>query len=268
MKQLQKTNKELNKNKNNLNYYSFEDLGHTKFDHHRSLRTGFPEVIFGKGKTKEHLLEIIKKVYTTKKPILITKVENRIAEEITLKYNNIQYNQIAKAIILNPENKNNDNNDINYNNNQNKTKKWKKKKDFILIVTAGTSDIPIAEEAAITCKLMNQAVETLFDVGVAGLHRLLAHKEKIEKAKIIIVIAGMEGALASVIAGLASCPVIAVPTSIGYGASFKGLAALLSMLNCCSPGVVVVNIDNGFGAAAAACKIMKVNETKRSKNIK
>ena len=236
---------------NYLKEYPFEDLGHTKIDHHRELRTGFPEVIFGKGKAPEHLFSIIEKLHPKRAVIIITKIEEQIAEKIKKRYTSADtfadYHKLAKTLVIR--------NQLIF------SIKLKKLKG-ILIITAGTSDIPIAEEATIICEQMGNHVEKLYDIGVAGLHRLLANKQKIFDAKIIIVIAGMEGALASVIAGLVNCPVIAVPTSIGYGANFKGLAALLSMLNCCSPGVTVVNIDNGFGAGYAASKMMLISKKK------
>ncbi|MBI5392650.1 nickel pincer cofactor biosynthesis protein LarB [Candidatus Woesearchaeota archaeon] len=237
-----------------LKEYPFEDLGHTKIDHHRELRAGFPEVIFGKGKTSEHLFSIIERLYLKRAVIIITKIEQDIAQQIQRKYDSVEYHKLAKTLVIY--------NELNFSIKLKNLKKKKTLKTGILIITAGTSDIPIAEEAAVICEQMDNKVEKLYDIGVAGLHRLLANKQKIFDAKVIIVIAGMEGALASVIAGLANCPVIAVPTSIGYGANFKGLAALLSMLNCCSPGVTVVNIDNGFGAGYAASKILNVNKRK------
>ena len=236
-----------------LRKFPFEDLGHTKIDHHRELRTGFPEVIFGKGKAPEHLFSIIEKLYPKRKNIIITKIEKEIAQQIQRKYISSEYYKLAKIFIIHSQL------DSSIRLKNPKVKKFKK---GILLITAGTSDIPIAEEAAIICKEMGNHKEKLYDVGVAGLHRLLANKQKIFDAKVIIVIAGMEGALASVIAGLANCPVIAVPTSIGYGANFKGLAALLSMLNCCATGVTVVNIDNGFGAGYAASNILAVGKRK------
>lgn len=214
----------------------FEDLGYAKIDHHRNLRQGYAEVIFGAGKTPEQMMGIIDSMQKAQeKNVLITRLYPEAAEKISEKYN-LHYETDSRIGFIGevPE---------------------PDGKGRILIATAGTSDIPVAEEAAWTAQIMGNKVQRLYDVGVAGIHRTLAHLDDIMEANVIITIAGMEGALASVIAGLADCPVIAVPTSIGYGASFHGLAALLSMLNSCANGVGVVNIDNGFGAACLASMI-------------
>jgi len=206
----------------------YKDLDFVKIDTHRALRKGFPETIFCKGKTIDQIMKIIES-FDPDQNILATKANKTIFEKVVKKFPHAQYNELAKTIAI-------------------ANKKKKKKPGKILIITAGTSDIPVAEEAAVTAEIMGNCVEKSYDVGVAGVHRLFDIKEKIFDANVIIVIAGMEGALASLVGGLTSTPVIAVPTSIGYGASFKGIAPLLTMLNSCAEGVVVVNIDNGFGA--------------------
>lgn len=224
---------------------SYEDIGFAHIDYHRAVRQGFPEVIYGAGKTQEQILAIMQKLLaadeTGEKNILATQISKEKADFLCAHFSEGVYDEIAKAFYI-------------------QRKKFLPTEDEklhkkILIITAGTSDIPVAQEAKITAELMQNYVETIFDVGVAGIHRLLAHQKEIASANVIIVIAGMEGALASVVGGMTSRPVIAVPTSVGYGASFGGLAALLAMLNCCSAGVAVMNIDNGFGAGVLASKI-------------
>ena len=211
----------------------FEDIGYAKVDTHRSVRQGVAEVIYGAGKTTEQIIGIAKKMLENgQKTILITRLSKESAEEIQ-KELPLNYKSDARIVIIGEKSK------------ASGTGK-------IVVATGGTSDIPVAEEAAITAETFGNEVVRLYDVGVAGLHRLLARIEDIMSASVIIAIAGMEGALASVIGGLADCPVIAVPTSVGYGASFNGLSALLSMLNSCASGVSVVNIDNGFGAGYLA----------------
>jgi NCAIR mutase (PurE)-related protein len=214
----------------------YEDLGFAKIDTHRVVRKGYIETIFCKSKTTEHIIEIIKKMVKNNHNVLATKADKKIYNEVKKIFPKAQYNEYAKTIVL-------------------KNQKVKKKKGKILVLTAGTSDIPVAEEAVVTAELMGNNVEKIYDVGVAGIHRLFDIKDKIISANVIIVVAGMEGALASIVGGLTSRPVIAVPTSVGYGASFKGVAPLLTMLNCCAEGVVVVNIDNGFGAGYFASLI-------------
>ncbi len=206
----------------------YKDLDFVKIDTHRTLRKGFPETIFCQGKTTDQIVKIIES-FEQDQNILATKANQEIFNEVKKKFPQAEYNFQAKTIVI-----------IN--------QKIKNKPGKILIITAGTSDIPVAEEAVVTAEIMGNKVEKVYDVGVAGVHRLLDIKDKIFNANVIIVVAGMEGALASIVGGLASQPVIAVPTSIGYGASFKGIAPLLTMLNSCAEGVVVVNIDNGFGA--------------------
>ncbi|MDI6736750.1 MAG: nickel pincer cofactor biosynthesis protein LarB [bacterium] len=226
-----------------LRFLPYEELGATSFariDHHRALRRGFPEVIFGLGKKKEDVLEITKSMLKQKSNILITRASEELYDAVHKIDARAKYNPLAGTItiIQSPAVLNSS-------------------LSPVLIITAGTSDIPVAEESAVVVELMGIKTEKLYDVGVAGIHRLLDQKEKITQASVIIVVAGMEGALASVVGGLVDVPIIAVPTSVGYGTSFKGLAALLTMLNSCVPGIVVVNIDNGFGAGYFAGMITK-----------
>lgn len=221
-----------------LKFMPFEDLGFAKIDYHRALRKGFPEVVFCQNKTKEHVVQIIKKLSKNNNQVLATRATEEMFIEVKKLIKNAQYNKYSKTIIINRNNK-------------------IMKKGKILILSAGTSDINVAEEAAVVAEAMGNKVERLYDVGVAGLHRLLSNKDKIEDANVLVIVAGMDGALPSVVSGLFGKPIIAVPTSVGYGASFKGIAPLLTMLNSCSPGVVVVNIDNGFGAGYFASLINK-----------
>ncbi len=217
----------------------FEDLGFAKIDHHRSIRQGVAEVIYGAGKTPEQIVHIADSMLANgQKTVLITRMSDKAAE-LVKKFLPFQYYEIGHIGIAGEMPKP----DIETN---------------IVVATGGTSDMPIAEEAALTAEALGNKVIRLYDVGVAGIHRLLAHSEAIMTAKVIVAVAGMEGALASVIGGLADCPVIAVPTRVGYGASFSGLSALLSMLNSCASGVSVVNIDNGFGAGYLASMINRI----------
>lgn len=213
----------------------YMDLGHTKFDLHRSLRNGFPEVIYGEGKTAEQIGEIFCRMGEHQN-ILATRVSEEKAAYVQSVCPDVEYNALGRTLTLERK-------PITY------------REGEIAIVTAGTSDLSVAEEALSTCTMLGSRASIISDIGVAGIHRLLDRLNDIRKARVIIVIAGMEGALASVIGGLVSQPIIAVPTSVGYGASFSGLSALLGMLTSCASGVSVVNIDNGFGAACAACKI-------------
>lgn len=212
------------------------DLGFAQVDTHRALRKGFPEVIFGAGKTPEQVVKIAGKLLENEGQVLITRVNEAHARAVKKKFKTAVHHESArcitlgKAVLRHPE-------------------------GYIAVTCAGTSDLPVAEEAALTAEIMGNRVERISDVGVAGVHRLFGRLEQIQAANVIIVVAGMEGALPSVVAGLVSRPVIAVPTSIGYGASFGGLAPLLGMLNSCGSGVTVVNIDNGFGAGYAASQI-------------
>lgn len=225
---------------NKLKNLSFESLEFARIDHHRALRKSFPEVIFCKGKTSEQISKIAKKIVDNGNNLLATKATPENYEEVKKVIPGAIYNEPGKIITYEIR------------------KQRRGSKKCIVVVSAGTSDIPIAEEAAVTAYMMGNNVERIYDVGVAGIHRLLNYMDIIKKASVVIVVAGMEGALASVIGGLVDIPVIAVPTSIGYGASFNGIAALLGMLNSCSSGITVVNIDNGFGAGYAAGLIVKV----------
>ena len=216
-----------------LRHLPFEDLGFVKIDHHRGLRRGFPEVIFGLGKTAEQIVAIATRLAETGQNVLVTRTTEAAYAELQKKLPDARWHAEARAIVVERHSST-------------------RVPGLVLIISAGTSDIPIAQEAALTTELMGSTVERVFDVGVAGIHRLASHQELLTKASVVVVAAGMEGALPSVVAGLVAVPVVAVPTSIGYGASFGGLSALLAMLNSCSSGVAVVNIDNGFGAGYLA----------------
>jgi NCAIR mutase (PurE)-related protein len=218
-----------------LRHLPFEDIGFAKVDHHRELRKGFPEVVYGEGKTTEQILAIAEKIVGRGHNLLVTRVDERAASELKSRFPEGEYEETARIFSIEV--------------------KPKEKYGNVLVVTAGTSDIRAAEEAAITASLFGCNVDRIFDVGVAGVHRLLAYQSLIESADVIVVAAGMEGALASVVASITRAPVVALPTSVGYGASFKGLSALLGMLNSCAAGVSVVNIDNGFGAGCVAALI-------------
>jgi len=225
-----------------LRHMPFEDLGFAKIDHHRALRQGYAEVIFGRGKTPQQVAQIVRgmlRVKGSKQNILITRADRLIFAAVRRISRLAKFHPLSNVIAIR----------------RNTTITGK---GTILVVSAGTSDIPVAEEALITAQTMGNRVESLYDVGVAGLHRLLGHREKLTTARVIICVAGMEGALPSVVAGLVGVPVIAVPTSTGYGASFGGLTALLAMLNSCASNVSVVNIDNGFGAACVATVINRL----------
>ena len=223
-----------------LRHLPFEDLGFACIDHHRQIRRGFPEVIFCPGKTTEHIIKIFESLAAKGNNVLATRAKPDVFEALanTEKFPNVRYDKLARAIIL-------------------EQKEPPASKTVLPIVTAGTADLPVATEAKVTAEIMGQRTELICDVGVAGLHRLFKHLPKLQKANVVIVVAGMEGALASVVGGLVSCPVIAVPTSVGYGSSFEGLSALLTMLNSCAAGVTAVNIDNGFSAAVTATLINK-----------
>lgn len=223
-----------------LRHLPFEDLGFAKVDHHRALRQGFPEVIMGEGKEAAAIAAIARAMQRRRANVLITRLSAEKMAALRKRIKGLRYHLSARAAT------------------------WAGKpirvrgRGSILIVCAGTSDIPVAEEAALTGEVMGNRVERLFDVGVAGIHRLLENRQRLLSASVLVVVAGMEGALPSVVAGLVDKPVIAVPTSVGYGASFQGIAALLGMLNSCAAGVTVVNIDNGFGAGFAASLINRV----------
>lgn len=220
----------------------FEDIDVACIDHHRSIRRGASEVIFGEGKEVEDILAIMDRMIAQEENILITRLSPEKARKIKTRHPESEYHARARTLTL-----------IQH-------AQEPRGKGPILVISAGTSDIPVAEEAAVTGRFLGNEVETLYDLGVSGLHRLLAHREKLVKASVIVVVAGMEGALPSVVGGLVDKPVIAVPTSVGYGASFQGIAALLGMLNSCASGVTVVNIDNGFGAAYAASLMNRIQE--------
>jgi NCAIR mutase (PurE)-related protein len=216
-----------------------EDLSFANVDHHRALRQGFPEVVFGQGKTPEQIVAIAQRIAARGDGFLATRVATDAAEALAAALPEIELNVPGRTAYLAPT-----------------EPLGRKTRGSILIVTAGTSDLPVAEEAAVTATAYGNPVERLTDVGVAGIHRLLSRTDVLRSAAVVMVVAGMEGALPSVVGGLVAVPVIAVPTSVGYGASFGGIAALLSMLNSCAAGVTVVNIDNGFGAAYAASRII------------
>lgn len=223
-----------------LRHLAFEDIDYAHIDHHRSLRKGFPEVIFGQGKTAKQISGIMDKMVRQENIVLVTRIDQQQASEVVASFPDAVYHGDARMLV------------------------WEKKKlplqgrGTILVLSAGTSDIPVAKEAFLTATVMGNQVESVFDVGIAGIHRLLDHKELIDQASVLIVVAGMEGALPSVVAGMVSRPVIAVPTSIGYGVSLGGLTALFAMLNSCSSNVAVVNIDNGFGAGYMAAIINRI----------
>lgn len=219
----------------------YRDIGHTKIDLHRPLRNGFPEVIYGESKTPEQISDIFKHMRGTGN-ILATRVPPEAAELVQARFSDVTYNPLGRTLTLVGH-------DITY------------ASGTVGIITAGTSDLSVAEEARITCEMLGSRATTISDVGVAGIHRLLDRMDEIRSFAVLIIIAGMEGALASVVGGLVEQPIIAVPTSVGYGANFGGLSALLGMLTSCASGVTVVNIDNGFGAACAACKIARLVRT-------
>ncbi|MBN2528245.1 MAG: nickel pincer cofactor biosynthesis protein LarB [Deltaproteobacteria bacterium] len=221
----------------------FEDLGHTVVDHHRELRTGFPEVLFGENKTASQLIAIIQEMLKHRQQILATRVDSEKAAAVKVHLPNLQYDAEARCLFL-----------------ESAEKSPKNGAGKILVVTAGTSDIPVAKEALITARLAGNDVELINDVGVAGVHRLLHRLEDLRRASVVIVVAGMEGALPSVVGGLIAAPVIAVPTSVGYGVAFGGVTALLGMLSSCASGVTVVNIDNGFGAGYAAALMNRIGQ--------
>jgi NCAIR mutase (PurE)-related protein len=221
-----------------LKHLPFEDLGFAKIDHHRGLRKGFAEVVYARGKTPQQVSAIVRHMLrpASKQNVLITRANAAIYRSVRRASRQAKYHALSGAIAI-------------------RRNSQQLGKGTVLVLTAGTSDIPVAEEAAVTAEIMGNRVETIYDVGVAGLHRLLQHRRQLVSARVIICAAGMEGALPSVVAGLVAAPVIAVPTSVGYGASFGGLAALLGMLNSCASNTCVVNIDNGFGAGCVATAI-------------
>lgn len=214
----------------------YEDLGFAKIDNHRALRRGFPEVIFGEGKSVQQIIAIMGKVASRRQPVLVTRVTPNVFRRVRIRYRKARYHSQARAITLEAPGR-------------------QPERPGVLVVAAGTSDLRVAEEAALTAEVMGNRVERVYDVGIAGLHRLLDHMDKLLKARVIVAVAGMEGALPSIVAGLVDVPVIGVPTSIGYGTGIKGVAALMGMLNSCASGLLVVNIDNGFGGGYAASVI-------------
>jgi NCAIR mutase (PurE)-related protein len=213
----------------------FQDLGFAKVDHHRVIRQGFPEVVLGLGKTPQQIADIAVEIVKRGSPLLVTRADRPAFEAVRASIGDAEYHAIARCITLKGV--------------------MEPGKGTVALCSAGTSDLPVAEEAAVTAELMGNTVDRLYDIGVAGIHRLLSQRERLHAARVVIVVAGMEGALPSVVAGMVGVPVIAVPTSVGYGASFGGIAALLGMLNSCANGVSVVNIDNGYGAGVIASMI-------------
>lgn len=207
-----------------------------QLDQHRAIRCGFPEVVFGQGKTPDQVIQIVQHLTQQNDRVLVTRVTPEMSDRVLPHFQNMTYDAQARILVIDKQ-------------------PDRAKKPGVFVLSAGTADIPVAEEAALTADLMGNAVDRIYDVGVAGIHRLLNQVDRLQKARVVVVVAGMDGALPSVVGGLVSVPVIAVPTSVGYGASFQGLAALLTMLNSCATGVAVVNIDNGFGAGVLASRI-------------
>ncbi|HSQ77542.1 MAG TPA: nickel pincer cofactor biosynthesis protein LarB [Nitrospirota bacterium] len=228
---------------NRLKHLPFEDVVYAHIDHHRHLRHGMPEVIYCEGKTIEQAVGIAKRMLAAKSEILATRANEKVYKAFKKLDHRAVYHEASRSIVI-----------------QNKKKSLTK--GMILVLTAGTSDIPVAEEAAVTATMLGSTVQTVYDVGVAGIHRVLSKRELLDSARVIVVAAGMDGALPSVVGGLVDKPVIAVPTSVGYGAGFQGLAPLLTMLNSCASGVAVMNIDNGFGAGVLAHRINLLGESK------
>ena len=220
-----------------LRFWPYEDLGFARVDHHRALRRGFPEVIFGEGKSADQIAQIMQAMLVQGSNILVTRVDADKAKAVQKEIKTAVYQDTSRTLTVR------------------QSQPTDEGKGLVLVLAAGTSDIPVAEEAAITAEMIGSRVERIFDVGVAGLHRLLDHRQQMQEASVFVVAAGMEGALPSVVGGMVNRPVFAVPTSVGYGVAFEGLAALMAMLNSCAPGVAVVNIDNGFGAGYLAALI-------------
>jgi NCAIR mutase (PurE)-related protein len=226
---------------NRLKHLPFEDVVYAHIDHHRQLRHGMPEVIYCEGKTLEQVVGIIKRMLAAKSDVLATRADERVYKAVKKLDRRALYHKASRSIVI-------------------QHKKKPLTKGMVLVLTAGTSDIPVAEEAAVTAGMLGSSVQTVYDVGVAGIHRVLSKREILDSARVLIVVAGMDGALPSVVGGLVDKPVIAVPTSVGYGAGFQGLAPLLTMLNSCAAGVAVMNIDNGFGAGVLAHRINMLGE--------
>ena len=227
-----------------LKHMPYEDLGFAKLDNHRQLRRGFPEVVYGEGKSVAQIVAIMRRMALRGHVVLVTRVAPEVHRKVRARVPGVRYHAEARAMTLNAP-------------------KRPSRTPGILVLAAGTSDVGVAEEAALTAEMMGHEVVRAYDVGIAGLHRLLDQKDKLSKARVIIAVAGMEGALPSVVAGLVGVPVIGVPTSVGYGTGLKGVAALMSMLNSCATGLVVVNIDNGFGAGYAAA-VMNASRSNKS----
>jgi pyridinium-3,5-biscarboxylic acid mononucleotide synthase len=228
-----------------LRHFPVEELGFASLDTHRTLRRGFPETVYGPGKSIEQIVAIVTKLHAAGQTALVTRVGKDAHDAVAAVHEKAEYHAEARALVLRSGPK-------------------RKGRPGIVVMTAGTTDIGVAEEAALTAELMGEQVRRIYDVGVAGLHRLLAHRDTLTKANVIVVVAGMEGALPSVVAGLVGCPIVAVPTSVGYGAGAGGFAALLAMLNSCAPGVAVVNIDNGHGAGCLASLINRRCKTSKT----
>jgi len=226
----------------------YENLGFASLDHHRSLRQGFPEVVLCEGKTAKQVLAIARALIKKGGPFLATRAEPAVAKAIVKLDRRARYHEAARVVSIEAARP--------------------RRAGQVLVLTAGTADVPVAEEARVTAEVMGSRVETLYDVGVAGLHRLLGQKDRLFQARVVIVVAGMDGVLPSVVGGLVDCPVVAVPTSRGYGASFGGLAALLTMLNACAAGVGVMNIDNGFGAGCLAHRINLLGEGRDKRDVR
>jgi NCAIR mutase (PurE)-related protein len=229
-----------------LRHFPLVDMGFATLDAQRALRRGFPETVFGPGKTVEQIVTIVSRLHAAGQTALVTRVGPEAHAAVSSRHPKAEYHAAARALVLRAGPK-------------------RRGRDGVVLVTAGTTDIGVAEEAALTAELMGERVHRIYDVGIAGLHRLLSHHETLTKANVIVAVAGMEGALPSVVAGLVDCPVVAVPTSVGYGAGSGGFAALFAMLNSCSPGVAVVNIDNGHGAGCLASLINR--RCRRSKSL-
>lgn len=239
----------------------FEDLGFAKVDHHRAIRCGFPEVVYSEGKRIDQVVAVVERRLAGGGNLLVTRASPLVARAVKRKFRQARYNEIARTIT------------VRQTPTMGKPSASQRRPSlppsrFVAIVCAGTADMPVAEEARETCELMGQPTRQYYDVGVAGIHRLLAHAKELSQAQAVVVCAGMEGALPSVVGGLVACPVVAVPTSVGYGASFGGIAPLLTMLNSCAAGVSVVNIDNGFGAGYMAALICRAGTAEASRTVK
>jgi len=227
-----------------LRHLPLEDLGFATLDHHRALRRGYPEVVYGQGKTAEQIVEIVSRLARMEQAVLVTRVGSEVYEAVHARHPQAVYHAVPRLVVV-------------------PVGRAPRPRPGVLVLSAGTSDLPVAEEAAVTAEVLGNRVERAYDVGVAGLHRLLARKVSLARARVIVAVAGMEGALPSVVAGLTDCPVVAVPTSTGYGAGAGGQAALLAMLNSCAGGIGVVNIDNGFGAGLLAAMINRQSAPRR-----